>query len=307
MSRQALPGWSGAVAKEFSPPVLPPLAVRARRLVEGNYLGAHRSRRRGAGVEFAEYRAYQPGDPIKDLDWRVYARTDRLFLRLHEEELARRVWILLDDSPSMDFGEPATKFDVARLAAASLAILAERTGDTVGVAFAEGAALLPAGRGRGHRVEFMRLLEEARPQPERKGAETDLSRRLFGLTESVRAGSLLIVLSDFLCDVPALEKHLRLWYGRGGDAIGFHFSAPAEWQGDGEPGVRYWDPESGDEWDLTGGEEWSNYTRAFERHIHSVRSVFNQFGYDFGLVRGDDELGKALLRVIRRRATTCAR
>lgn len=291
--------------KNFQPPDLPPLPIKAARLVAGNYLGPHRSRRRGTGTEFAEYRAYRQGDPVKDVDWRVFARTDRLFIRLHEEELARRVWILLDDSPSMDFGEPETKFDRARLAAAAISILAERTGDAVGVLEAEAQDLLPASRGRGHRIETLRVLDGASPQKERKGAETDLARSLDRFLPTMRAGSLLVIFSDFLTDLSALERSLKIWFGRGGDVIAFHFLAKEEWESS-QGAVRYWDPETGREFDVRSDDAWREYRRRLEAHITTVKTIFRRYGFDYGLIKADDDLRASLLRVVRRRLTTTA-
>lgn len=286
----------------LNPPVLPPLLIRARRLVWGHYLGSHKSSRRGSGTEFAEYRSYHHGDPIKEIDWRVFARSDRLFIRLREEEVARRVWIVIDDSPSMDFGAPETKFDRARLAAAAIGLLAQKTGDSVGLRAVEGKLSLPCRCGAAHRVAFLRALEELRPQTRpHPGAETTLTRTLASLTPRERRGRLLILLSDFLTDLGPLTGQLRLWSQGGGDLIACHFLAREEWDLDGTLPARFYDPETHREVPAHPPESRARYREALHQHIQRVRGLVTGLGFDYGLVRGDEELRAVLMRLLRRR------
>jgi len=110
------------------------LPLLARTVVDGFMHGLHRSRRVGLSLDFAEHRAYQPGDDIRRIDWRVFGRTDRFYLKEYEADTNASVIFALDASGSMDFGSgPLTKFDYGRFLAASLAWLSQRQGDRVGL------------------------------------------------------------------------------------------------------------------------------------------------------------------------------
>ena len=293
---------AGTARGTLRPPRLPPLAIRALRLVLGTRLGSHRSRRRGAGIEFAEYRAYRPGDPVRDVDWRVFARTDRLYVRLREEELSRRIRILLDDSPSMDFGEPETKFDRARLAVAALALLADRTGDAVSIATIEGGIDLPSRRGAAHRAEILRALEAARPASVRAGAETNLAEALREEAARGGRGRLLVVCTDFLTPTDRLGAALRDWRAVGGGLVSLRFLAREEEDLAGSDPTRYLDPETGDEVETQPLEIRSAYRAGLAAHLEEIARIHGSLGFDLGLVRGEEDLARALLRLLRERA-----
>lgn len=288
------------MAESFFPPLLPPIILRARRLVEGVHLGSHRSRRRGEGAEFAEYRFYRPGDPLRQLDWRVFARTDRLYVRLREQEVSRRAWIILDDSLSMDFGAPEPKLLRGKLLAAAFALLFERTGDTYGVESTGGELALPARRGRAHRGEILRRLEELRAAAgaeERALAEAVERRNREG-----RRGRLLVLVSDFLGDLAAFGESLGRWAAGGGDLVACHLVDRAELDLVDDGPVRYRDPETGEERETLTPEVRSDYRAAVLGHIAAVRNLVEGRGFDHLLIGGEEDLRGVLLRLLRRRA-----
>lgn len=170
------------------------LQVVTRRPVAGHLRGAHRSRRTGSGMVFADYRPYTPGDDTRNLDWGIYLRLDRLILRLFEEEADLPVYVFIDTSASMGFGQPS-KFDFARKVAAALAYLALLNYDRVSViAYADGVAHeLPARRGRTQVWPVFRFLEGLAPV-----GGTDLGAALRGWFGASRTRGLVLLLSDFL-------------------------------------------------------------------------------------------------------------
>jgi uncharacterized protein (DUF58 family) len=137
------------------------LRIQARRAFPGTMRGERRSTRRGASVEFADFRKYEAGDDFRHVDWNIYARLERLMLRQFVEEEDVRIDILVDQSRSMHFGKPQTKFDSARKAAAALAFLAVSSLDRVGVAAFDSTikARMRAMRGRGHLLSVLNFLE----------------------------------------------------------------------------------------------------------------------------------------------------
>ena len=213
------------------------LAASARSLVSSDRPGQHRSRRRGAGSEFAEHQPYVPGDDLRHLDWKVLARSDHYVVRRHEVERQLDAWILLDGTASMDFGTtdqrppapwgpwPATKWQAARTVAAAPAFLLLRQGDRVGLSLLGGdrAPLPPHGSQR-QLVELLRRVEGASP-----GGEGELAAAAREITLQARRG-LIVVLSDLLSgeDEDAWLAPLRAWSARGHEVWVLHVVDPAE-------------------------------------------------------------------------------
>src|SRR5689334_2160020 len=137
------------------------LRIQARRAFPGQMRGERRSTRRGASVEFADFRKYEAGDDFRHVDWNIYARLERLMLRQFVEEEDVRIDILVDQSQSMRFGEPRSKFDFARRAAAALTFLGISSLDRVGVAAFDSSLRerMKAQRGRGHLLNVLRFLD----------------------------------------------------------------------------------------------------------------------------------------------------
>jgi len=187
------------------------LSFVARRIYRGDMRGAHASPRRGTSLDFADYRTYQPGDDFRAIDWSIYSRLDRLFIRQYAEEEDLTVHILLDTSGSMSFGTPP-KIDYARKLAAALGYVGIGSLDRVGIStFAAGlgGALAPR-RGKGqlfHLLDYMSGL--------RAGSGTDIARSLEDYALRSRNPGLAIVITDLL-GVP-LDG-----YRRGLSALRFH-------------------------------------------------------------------------------------
>jgi uncharacterized protein (DUF58 family) len=143
------------------------LDVVARKIVEGTMVGMHESRSFGVGSEFAQYRPYIPGDDLRALDWRVFARTDRYYVRQYTAETNLHAWLLVDASASMRFASGSvSKFDVARMLAAAVGYLLARQGDRVGLRTIGAQAALPARGGDRHLHVLFHALEQLEPAGE---------------------------------------------------------------------------------------------------------------------------------------------
>src|ERR1051326_6147705 len=151
------------------------LRIQARRALPGTMRGERRSTRRGASVEFPDFRKYEAGDDFRHVDWNIYARLERLMLRQFIEEEDVRIDILIDQSQSMRFGEPRSKFDFARRAAAALTFLGISSLDRVGVAAFDSALRerLRALRGRGHLLNVLRFLDALAGDEKQAKASSD--------------------------------------------------------------------------------------------------------------------------------------
>lgn len=198
------------------------LAFIARRLYRGASRGAHTSVRRGTSLDFADFRAYQPGDDFRTIDWGIYGRLDKLVVRLYAEEEDLSIHLLLDSSRSMSFGTPP-KIDYARRLAAALGYVGIGSLDRVGVTtFAAGlgqgpgASLAPR-RGRlqlFHLLEYMSSLEPA--------GKTDIGRSMEEYARRSRTPGLAIVISDLLDGASSAAGGLLDGYRRGMQALRFH-------------------------------------------------------------------------------------
>jgi uncharacterized protein (DUF58 family) len=170
--------------------------------MEGTVTGHHKSPHRGSSVEFAEYRNYVPGDDLRRLDWRVFGRTDRFFMKEFEAETNLRCYLVLDCSGSMGFGAPgASKLDYAKRLAATLAYLTVNQGDAVGLfAIAQDTILeVPPRRHPAHLRNILDALDAAPPK-----GETGLIAALHRMVEKIRRRALVVIFSDFFCDLDPL-------------------------------------------------------------------------------------------------------
>ncbi|HXG55258.1 MAG TPA: DUF58 domain-containing protein [Vicinamibacterales bacterium] len=203
------------------------MELKARTVVEGFLSGLHRSPYKGFSVEFAEYRQYLPGDDLSTLDWKVYARTDRHYIRKYEEETNLECHLLLDQSASMAYRgtAPMSKLEYGSVLAGSLAFLMHRQRDATGLmAFDEQIRFrLPASARPGHLHALLLGLERLEA-----GQRSNVERPLHQLAEALVKRSLVVLISDLLDDpVPVIKglKHLKF---RGSDIIVFQVLDPTE-------------------------------------------------------------------------------
>jgi len=218
----------------------------ARMIVEGFIAGLHRSPFHGFSVEFSEYRPYGPGESTARIDWKAYARTDRHYVKLFEEETNLRAVLLLDGSRSMDFSgskSRVTKYRYASLLAAGLAWLFVHQQDAVGLmTFDERIrSLLPARSMKGHLYDVLRTIDQAEP-----GGMTDLGEILHRAAERVKRRGLIILLSDLLDDPDRVLAGLKHFRHRGHEVLVFHLLDPLERDLDLRREVRLEDLETGE-------------------------------------------------------------
>ncbi|MEZ6121535.1 MAG: DUF58 domain-containing protein [Planctomycetaceae bacterium] len=202
------------------------LELRAKVVVEGFRTGLNRSPRHGFSVEFSEYRQYAQGDDPRFLDWKLYARTDRSYIRLFEDETNLRCYVVADYSRSMSFGSVGyPKHDYARTIAASLSWLMNRQGDAVGLSlFDEQVRLvIPARYRPGQLRRIMVALEEPT-----SGHDTNLEAALEHAAQRLNRRGFVILISDLLAPVEQFEAGLKLLRGCGHDVVVFQVLDPVE-------------------------------------------------------------------------------
>ena len=275
------------------------LELRARVVVEGFWSGIHRSPHHGFSVEFTEYRQYAPGDDPRYLDWRVFARSDRYFIKRFEDETNLRCQLLVDCSRSMTFGSLGyTKADYAATLAATLAQFLYLQGDAVGLlTFDERLRdFLPARHRTGQLRNIMLALEKPA-----EGRSTDLAAALRRVTETIRKRGLMVLVSDFLAPLPDLQKHLVSLSACGHDIILFHVLDPAEATFNFPQSAMFQDVESGRTLFINPAAARKEYLRRLESHCGNLRSVCQQLGATYSRMPTDRPLELALFDFVRGR------
>jgi uncharacterized protein (DUF58 family) len=272
-----------------------PLGFRARRIVEGSISGLHRSPLHGVSVEFANYREYTPGDDLKRLDWRAYARSNRFHIKQYEEESDLRATIILDASASMRYGrESMTKFDYAATLAASLAMLLVRQRDAVGLAVfdeAERAWLRPAAT-HAQLAKIIDILEKTKPN-----RRTDLATVMNKVAGQIKRRGVVIIVSDLLTDLDAFYQSLgRLQY-QGHEILIFQILDADEIDLPFQDSILFRDIEPEAQPEELFAEPWAfrkAYKAAMEKFIGDVKTRCQYAGMDHLMLRTSDDLGAAL-------------
>lgn len=202
--------------------------IRAQALVEGIIAGLHRSPHRGGSVEFAEYQEYAPGHEIRHIDWKVFAKSDKYYVKQYEDETNLRAYMIMDGSGSMNYASedaPMTKQRYCAFLASTLAYLFMRQGDAVGaLAFDEVARqYLPASTKSTHLQDLFSLLDDLPGE-----GPTGLDAALNTISERARSRSLLLIFSDMLDANDATLDLLRVLRSRRFEVALFHVVDPAE-------------------------------------------------------------------------------
>lgn len=202
------------------------MELKARLVVEGFLIGLHKSPYRGFSVEFAEHRPYMPGDEIRRIDWKIYGKTDRFYVKEYEEETNLKAYIILDASASMAFrSDRIDKLEYGCYLAASLAYLLLKQKDSVGLCIFDTKmrTYIPPRSASNHIHNLLKELDRVEP-----GSETDLSSTFHQLAEKIRRRGLIIVISDLLDDPEKVLRGLKHFRHKKHEVIVFHILDPWE-------------------------------------------------------------------------------
>ncbi len=285
-------------------PLLPPellaklerMELVSRKIFRGRMKGERRSKRKGQSVEFADFRTYVAGDDLRFIDWNLYARLDRLYLKLFLEEEDLHFFALIDDSLSMDFGNP-TKLWVAKQIAASLAYIGLCRGDRIKVASFSGLdAGSPALRGRSSLPRLVSALQsiEARPTP----PMSDGIKR-FCLSNS---GKGIIVLITDLMDKSGYESALRLLVAREMDIYLVHLLSPEELQPEIQGDLKLLDCEDGDTREVSVSQQLlKRYHSTLNAFVEQAKSYCNKRSIAYIPARSDQAVDVLVNQYLRQR------
>jgi uncharacterized protein (DUF58 family) len=280
----------------------------ARQVVEGFLTGRHPSPYHGSSVEYADHRAYSPGDEMRSIDWKLWARIDRYFVKLAKEQTNTRCTILLDTSRSMAFGSPhpvasavrpGNKFEYGCYLAACLAYLMFRQNDAVGLAlFHHGIhEYLPA-RSKGS--HFRLLLERmAAARPDNK---TGIGEVMHELARRLRSRGIVIVISDLLDDVDAMGDGLAHFRHRHHEAIVFHVMDPDELNFPYERITRFRDAEGTSRLITQPRFVRARYLERLDEFLRGVKQACLQRGASYQFSRTDHAYQQLLLAYLAQRS-----
>ncbi|MCG8651375.1 MAG: DUF58 domain-containing protein [Pirellulales bacterium] len=272
------------------------LQLRAKAIVEGFYNGLHRSPFHGFSVEFSEYRPYTTGDDLRSLDWKLFARTDRYYIKKFEDETNRRCYLILDQSKSMGFGSLSySKIEYARTLVATIAYYLTLQRDSVGLmTFDEAIGDYISAR---HRPGHLRQIFVALSRPLR-GAGTDIDEPLQQIAALVRRRGLIILVSDLLASVETLRTNLAYLRSRGHEVMLLRTLDPSELELQLESPSMVVDLESGREIYLDPEVARQSYLEKFAQHRDQIQAICDSLGVDLYSLRTDQPLEQALFHVV---------
>jgi len=273
------------------------LEMMARALVEGFISGLHRSPYLGRSLDFAEHRSYNPGDDIRKIDWRVFARTDRYFVKEFEADTNTNCTVILDISRSMDYSRDGiSKFDYGRYLAACLAYFSHKQRDRVGLAtFADDVVdwVPPSAK---HLEIVLQTISKATCRQ-----DGTLFKALERVAGSSRRRSIMVVISDFYEEPEAVVKAVGMLRGKGNDVVAFHLLDPAELELPFDLPAEFEGMESGRRLPVQPALARAEYQRLVQEHIATLRSKLTEVGVDYQFVETSRPLDFALFNYLANR------
>jgi uncharacterized protein (DUF58 family) len=275
--------------------------LRSLRLVESYMAGIHRSRLLGISTEFAQHRPYVPGDDTKHLDWKVFAKTDRFYVKQYEAETNMKVFFVVDTSNSMHFRSDdaaMSKFDYAATIAASLAFLLMQQKDTFGLMLFDEhvRTTLPARGSHGHFRNLAAALQDARP-----GGQTRLADALAALGPHLKGRGLVVVLSDFLTDLDGLNLGLgQISFGDHDVAL-FHVHDPLERDFPFAGQTIFVGPEDEGRLLCEPRDLRNAYLRAKRDHAAQLHTIALRFGFSLEPIHTDARMDESLSKFLAER------
>jgi uncharacterized protein (DUF58 family) len=270
------------------------LELLARTVVDGFINGLHRAPYFGASIDFAEHRGYVPGDDIRRVDWKLYARTDKYFVKQYEADTNANFSVLLDVSKSMGFGSQGiSKLEYASFLAACLAYLSHRQRDRVGIVTFDNEVVSYVPASAKHFNVLLHTLDRAKA--ERPGRMLDPLQKV---AEHFRRRSILALISDFYEDPDDLLESLKAYRILGNDLVVFHVLDPAEIDFPYTEASRFEDLETGEEIPVVPDSLAEQYRKLMREHIDALTTKFSEARIDYVLLNTSKPLDDALFHYL---------
>ncbi len=292
-------GTAGSMIDPVSLMRIKSMELRAKVVVEGFWKGIHKSPYHGFSVEFTEYRQYTTGDDPRYIDWHLYARSDRLYIKKFEDETNLRCHLLLDQSKSMGYSSRSyTKAQYAGTLGATLAYFLFTQGDAVGLAtFDDEIRQYMQPRNRPGYLRRLMAALEASPE----GTATDLGPPLQRIGQMLNKRGLIILISDLLASINRLEPDLSYLCAGGHDVVVFNVLDPAELNFDFNSPALFQDMETGRRMYVDPSDFQDSYKRMLNKHFEAAESICKKLGIDYYLFATNRPFDLALLDFLQSR------
>ncbi len=276
------------------------LDLIAKHVVEGYITGLHKSPYHGFSTEFAEHRQYMTGDSLRFLDWKVFGRTDRMYVKRFEEETNLKAHIILDVSGSMGFKSAGTvsKLEYGKILAASLAFLMIRQRDSAGLlTFSDNLnEYIPPRSVQSQITEIIKILDKSEP-----AGETVAGSILHSLAERLTARGLVIIVSDLVVEADELIHGLKHFRHNGHEVLVFHIVDPMELRFDYTDEMRFIDAETGGRITIQPWHIRDTYLAMYNDHLSSLIHDMHDISVDYARLETDVPLDRALAKYLAKR------
>jgi len=274
------------------------LDLKVRQVVEGFLLGLHSSPYHGFSVEFSRHRAYNPGDDIRHLDWKVYGRTNRYYIRQYEQDTNLSAYLLVDSSRSMGFGKPFSKFTAASVIAASLASLLVRQNDAAGLCLFQDKLVnfMPPKAIPSYPVEMMKVLSQTVV-----AGTTSTASALHQLAETIKHRGLVILISDLWDDQKDVLNGIRHFRHYGHEVIVIHVWNPEEMALKARRKTEFIDMETKERIKVDNRKIKEEYEQIRSALQETYLETLGDMGVDYLFFRTDDDLRTVLMTYLLKR------
>ncbi len=277
------------------------LELKARLVVEGFMVGLHKSPFHGFSVEFSEHRAYQQGDPIRNIDWKVYAKSEKFFIKQFEEETNLIGHVIVDISRSMDFkhsGE-VTKLEYATLLSSALIYLMLNQQDSAGLALYsdEIESYMPPRSAKVYLSALLKNLENIKPSK-----KTETADCLNIIAEKIKRRGLVIIISDFFDDPEKVISALKRFHYKKNEVIVFQLLDPVEKNFAIGRDAIFVDMETGEEMTTQPAQIQKAYMKTMKDFLEKIKSECLSFGIEYNLIDTKTPFDKALLSYFKKRS-----
>ena len=282
-------------------PKINSLELRARLVVEGFMVGLHKSPYHGFSVEFTQHRPYMQGDSLKDVDWKVYGKTEKYYIKQYEEETNLKSYILLDISRSMDFasGESVSKLEYASTLAAALSYIMIKQQDATGLTLYSNKIVqhLPPKAVRPYLREILKSLSSAKPSE-----TTNTAVCLNSVAEKIKKRGLVIVISDLFDDVQSIISALKHFSYNKNEVIVFQILDPLERSFAFGRDAIFRDMETEEEMTTQPYQIQKAYKLAMEEFNNTIKRECLNSNIDYNLIETTEPFDKALFSYIQKRS-----
>jgi uncharacterized protein (DUF58 family) len=272
------------------------LELKARLVVEGFMVGLHKSPYHGFSVEFTEHRPYMQGDNLKDVDWKVYGKTERFFIKQYEEETNLKSYILLDTSRSMAYASEGniSKLEYASTLVAGLSYLMIKQQDAVGLSLYSDKInqYLPPKSTRAYLQQILKALSDVSPS-----SKTNTASSLNSIAEKIKRRGLVIIVSDLFDDVNSILSALKHFRYTKNEVIVFQILDPMERSFAFGNDAIFKDLESEDEITTQPYQIQKAYKEAMNEFIHKIKSECLNANIEYNLIQTSDPFDKALINI----------